>query len=129
MSDTSLCTPISRHYSRHPSLRLNTSDALSFIPPSLDVEANSDTDSLFDEIMHDTLEGTFDSPPTDLCGLLPARLIPPPIPGLFFKPTALTQTCADEIMHSCLMRYFRDGHDQVMLFERLVPTREGGHLI
>lgn len=126
-TDTPPSSPVSRTNSRQPSLRLDTSDALLCSPP--DADSDSDVDSLFDEVMHDPIEDSPHDLPTlsyvDCPGVEFATTKPPHIPGLFFEPTVLSQTYADEVMHLCLQRYFREGHDQVMLFERLVPTSEG----
>ncbi|KAF9266157.1 hypothetical protein L218DRAFT_897099 [Marasmius fiardii PR-910] len=51
-------------------------------------------------------------------GLTPARLSPPPIPGLFFDPSLLLpEEVADTVFRYCLETYFTSpGVNQVMLF-------------
>jgi hypothetical protein len=101
---------------------------------SVDIEIDSDTDSLFDEPMaespydnlHEITPVTYTEPPPPQ-DRTPARRTAPPVPGLFFDPSSLLpDDTAEELLQTCIDQYFQEKNvNQVMLFERVTKNVEG----
>lgn len=96
-------------------------DPLSWL--SANSDSSSSANSLFDEPSSTSTARTLGSASKlDYLDHPAASRTAPPIPGLFAPSVLLPSDLADEVMRTCMDKYFRSGNvNQVMLFGRAIP--------